>query len=261
MKLDCVLSAVNLNPLYSDFIPIFIKFWNKLYPNVDIKIVLIADKIPEKFIIYKTNIILFKPLLNISTAFISQYIRLLYPALLNYNNGVMITDIDNLPMNSKFFSENITQFSNDKWINYRDWINLGDKNQICMMWQIATPNIWKEVFKINRLDDISNRLISIYNSINYDEQKNKFDYNNGWFTDQLDLYKYVFNWNKLTNNYIALKDSNTKYKRLCRSNFRNLDTNIINNIKEGLYSDYHALRPFNQYKNINNEIYMYLNTN
>ena len=33
MKLDCVLTAVNENELYLDFIPIFIKTWNKLYPD------------------------------------------------------------------------------------------------------------------------------------------------------------------------------------------------------------------------------------
>ena len=32
MKLDCVLTAVNDNRLYLDFVPIFIKTWNKLYP-------------------------------------------------------------------------------------------------------------------------------------------------------------------------------------------------------------------------------------
>jgi hypothetical protein len=49
MILDCVLTSVNLNPLYIDFIPIFVKTWNKLYPNVDVKIILVGDEIPEQF--------------------------------------------------------------------------------------------------------------------------------------------------------------------------------------------------------------------
>ena len=36
MKLDCVLTAVNDDPYYMDFIPIFVNTWNKLYPDVDI---------------------------------------------------------------------------------------------------------------------------------------------------------------------------------------------------------------------------------
>ena len=94
MKLDCVLTAVNENKLYIEFIEFFIKTWNKLYPNVDVKIVLVAKKIPDEFSEYKNNIILFEPIDNISTSSISQIIRLFYPAILNYKNGVLITDID-----------------------------------------------------------------------------------------------------------------------------------------------------------------------
>ena len=50
MKLDCILTAVNINLLYIDFIPIFIKTWNKLYPLTDIKIILISNNIPDEFI-------------------------------------------------------------------------------------------------------------------------------------------------------------------------------------------------------------------
>ena len=76
MKLDCVLTAVNENKLYIEFIEFFIKTWNKLYPNVDVKIVLVAKKIPDEFSEYKNNIILFEPIDNISTSSISQIIRL-----------------------------------------------------------------------------------------------------------------------------------------------------------------------------------------
>ena len=72
MKLDCVVTACNTTPLYIDFIPMFIKAWNKLYPDVDVIIILINDVIPDKFKEYMDNIILFEPIPNISTAFISQ---------------------------------------------------------------------------------------------------------------------------------------------------------------------------------------------
>ena len=47
MKLDCILTACNENPLYMEFIPYFIKVWKKLYPNVDVKIIFISNKIPN----------------------------------------------------------------------------------------------------------------------------------------------------------------------------------------------------------------------
>ena len=126
MKLDCVLTAVNENLLYLDFIPIFIKTWNKLYPDVDVKIILIAKDIPDKFLSFKNNLILFEPIDNVITSFTSQFIRLLYPCILDYKNGVLITDIDILPMNKTYYTENIIEYKrnggddNIKIIGYLD---------------------------------------------------------------------------------------------------------------------------------------------
>ena len=53
MKLSCVLTAVNTNKLYLESIPIFIKSINILYPDVDVKIILIADSCPDEYLTYK----------------------------------------------------------------------------------------------------------------------------------------------------------------------------------------------------------------
>ena len=98
---------------------LFIKTWAKLYPEVDVKIILISNNIPLNLIQYKNNIILFKPIHNISTNFMSQYIRLLYPSILNYTNGVMITDIDMIPMNRTYYSINIESIADNKFIYLR----------------------------------------------------------------------------------------------------------------------------------------------
>ena len=88
MKLECVLTAVNLNPLYYEFIPSFIRVWKELFNNtVKIVIVLIADHIPEKLLPYKDYLHLFHVDSNINTAFIAQCIRLIYPAILNCDQG------------------------------------------------------------------------------------------------------------------------------------------------------------------------------
>ena len=52
-------------------------------------LILINDKIPDYLLKYKNDIILFKPIENMNTAFQAQCIRLLYPCLLN--NIVVIT--------------------------------------------------------------------------------------------------------------------------------------------------------------------------
>lgn len=248
MKLDCVLTSVNMNLLYLEFVPFFIKTWNKLYPNVDVKIVLISKNIPDNLLLYKNNIILFEPIKNVSTSFISQFIRNLYPCILNYQNGVMITDIDNIPLNRSFFTENIKDISNNKWINLRDWKT---NNQIAMCWQVAKPAIWKEVFHINNLKDIKQTLISVYKNINYIDGTTS----SAWFTDQIFLYKNVMEWNKKTNNYIFLKDGNTKFNRLNRLNSNTFNINVKKNIISSKYSDYHCARPMSKYHDINWEIY------
>ena len=249
MKIDCVLTAVNENELYIDFIPIFVETWNKLYPDIDVKIILIATNIPNKFNKYAKNIILFKPIKNILTSFISQVIRILYPCILNYENGIMITDIDILPMNRTYYTDNIKSYDNTKFIYFRENVCF-EHQQIAMCYNVACPNIWKDIFKINTEDDIINMLIDINNNhIILPGHGNE-----GWCIDQIKLYENVFNWNKMTNNFICLNEKKTKFNRLDRNTFSLNDTKIINNIKNGVYCDYHCYRPMSKYSDVNYKI-------
>ena len=247
MKLDCVLTACNDNPLYKDFIPIFIKVWNILYPNVDVKIIFINETIPDELIQYKNNIILFNPLPNMSTAFISQYIRLLYPAILNYENGIMITDMDILPMNEVYYTKNIETTDNSKFVYLRNV--LLDEGQIAMCYNVALNQTWKEIFDINSIDSIKQRLIDVYAKLNYNGNPGQC----GWFTDQIDFYNYVMKWNKITNNFVSLNDNNTGYNRLDRIIF-----SLTNEIKDQIilhsFSDYHCLRPYKDHQISNDTI-------
>ena len=247
MKLDCVLTACNKKPLYLNFIPIFIKAWTKLYPNVSVKIILISNDIPIQFKKYKNNIILFKPLPNISTAFISQYIRLLYPAILNYKNGIMITDIDILPMNRVYYTKNIKNIDNSKFIYLRN-VCLNNK-QIAMCYNVGLNKTWGDIFNIKTIKDISKRLKDVFIKINYADKRGQ----SGWATDQIHFYKYVMNWNKRKSDFILLLNNKTGFKRLDRNTFK-LNKKIKQLIKSGYYSDYHCYMSYNKYKYINDTI-------
>ena len=246
MKLDCVLTACNNNPLYMDFIPIFIKVWNKLYPTVDVKIVFVNDNIPDELSQYTNNIILFKPIPNMSTAFITQYIRLLYPALLDYENGIMITDIDILPMNKIYYTKNIENIDDSKFVYLRHV--LLNYSQIAMCYNVALNKTWAKIFDIHSTDCIVKRLTDVYSKINYAGHAQS-----GWFTDQIDFYTYVMKWNMKTNNFISLNDDNTGYNRLDRGTFSSIDE-IKGRVQSGKYSDYHCCRPYNDYKTLNDLI-------
>lgn len=248
MKLDCVLSACNLNENYINFIPLFIKAWSKLYPHVNIKIILISNKIPENLLKYEKHIILFEEIEGMYSSFISQYIRLLYPSLLPYDNGILITDIDMIPMNNTYYTETIKKIKDNKFITYRN--RRLDKKNLVICYNCALNKTWSEIFKIKNKKDIINHLKETYKKIHYKDGRLK----KGWYSDQLSLYKYVMKWNEKTNNHILLKDENTKWNRLCRKTNFTLSNDIVSNIKNKIYTDYHAYCPYNEHKKINDTI-------
>lgn len=244
MIIDCVLSSCNILPLYKDFIPSFIKVWRKILPKADVKIVLISTEIPQELREYTDNIILFEPIDGVSDAFISQYIRNLYPSVLNYNGGILITDIDMVPMNSRYYSDNIKEISGDKFVYYRDV--LLRHGQIAMCYNVAVPEVWKSIFNVNTINGIIEHLTKTFKDITYDNTHG----GQGWSKDQLDLFKYVMEWNKKTNNFVSLKDSSTGFKRLDRVEFSSITPFIEKNIKNGFYSDYHMHRPYSSNKKL-----------
>lgn len=240
MKLDCVLTAVDENPLYLEFLPLFVETWNKLYPQVDVKVVLIATSIPEEYLGYEKNIILFEPLEGVPTAFTAQFIRLLYPGLLKYKNGVMITDMDMIPMNKTYYTEHIKKCTDDKFIYLREY-EMAENNEIAMCYNVALPGVWRDVFQVYTMDDVLRELK------NADSTK--------WSTDQVTLHNKITEWHKKTNNFVRLKDHEMGFLRLDRDTFHLNNEFILWNIKNGLYSDYHCYRPMSKYRDINNAIY------
>lgn len=249
MKLEYVLTSCNLNPLYCDFIPIFIRAWKKLIPEIKIVIVLIAESIPEKFIKYSEYIKLFPLLENVPTAFVSQYIRILYPCVLNSVGGVMITDMDMLPMNSKYYTKPVERFDNDKFIYYRGNLSLSNEYAICYISSVSKT--WKDIFRIEDKEDIRKRLIEVFNSFEHKEGHG----NIGWNKDQLDLFTYVNKWDKKNENFIMLNDKDTGFKRLCRSQHWGIENKRLQlMLKRGNFTDYHALRPYEKYKEINDMV-------
>ena len=248
MKIDCILTATNLNPLYCDFIPLFISMWNKLLPEADVIIILIANDIPPKYLKYSNNIILFQPIEGLKTEFISQYIRTLYPSILKYSGGILITDMDIFPMNRAYYVDNIAYIPDSKFIYYRD--ALLDDKEIAICYNIATPATWGEVSNISCLEDISNRLLERYSQISYDGIHGGC----GWATDQLDLYMNIMLWHTLTKNFVFLQDQTSGFRHLERVAMPKLSDQEKAFIRSGGYSDFHALRPFSSFKKINEEI-------
>jgi len=245
MKIGTVLTASDLNPLYSEFIPNFIKAWSILFPEIDVIVVLVADSIPDNLSKYSKYIRLFKPIENIHTAFQAQCIRLLYPQLIERNEGVLISDMDMLPMNRFYYEDAIKNISEDTFISYRD---VCLPHELPMCYNIAIPRVWKSVFEGETIQ-------KWHVGTNYDGNHGGV----GWGTDQLTLMK---KFNEYSGNKIILNDIVTRYNRLCRDmGWQFYDLNELRDkISKGEYSDYHCLRPYSHHKVVNDFIVESLTT-
>ena len=124
-------------------------------------------------------------------------------------------------------------------------------NEIAMCYNVAIPTVWNEVFDINSVEDIKNKIININeNNIILEGHGNR-----GWATDQRVLYDKIMTWNKKTNQLICLKESDTGFNRLDRHTFDINNSIVQKNIKNEVYTDYHCLRPMKTYSDINYVIF------
>jgi hypothetical protein len=251
LKLSCALVSCDENSLYLDFWPLVKKAWNQIV-KIPVKLILIANHIPTQYI-GDEDIILFPPIEGLHTAFIAQCIRLFYPALLNYDDGIIISDMDMIPTQYNYYHHNLqsVNINKDTFVNYRNCIAPAyPEYPIC--YNVATPHVWSQIFKIKSLDDITTNLKLVYQTINY----NGIHGGLGWSTDQLYLYKVLNNWHQATGQLVLLYDSQTKFTRLDRidHDITNLSDHRRQLIKDHYYCDYHMLRPYQQYKAINDEI-------
>lgn len=245
MHIDFCLLASDLNDNYFGLYPIIKNAWLKL--GIETKLILISNYIPEILIKYSNDIILFEPIPNIHTAFIAQVIRLLYPCLFEKKN-VIISDMDIIPLNKKYYLDNIEKISDDKIIIYRDAYI--DNKMYSMCYVLANSDLWRKTFYIRNVYDIKKKLIKWY-SKDYNGQKNC----TGWFTDQKKLFKYL---NKFSSDKIVvLKDKDTGFKRLDKRQKKFILENlncIYDNVKNKQYTDFHVIRPYYKYLHIINKI-------
>ena len=250
MKLDLCLLSCDLNPMYYDFFPLIRKFWKKKV-GIDCLLILVADEIPYSLREESDSIILFQPLKNIPTAFQAQCIRLLYPCLLTQFDGIIISDMDIIPLQSEFFLNPIKDLDQNKtFCIYRDVIS--EYNQYPMCYCAASSETWRNLFNVNIINDIVVLLEKWYSKNDYAISSASSEM---WAQDQLQLFKYVNN-----NSSLEIKkftDDQTKFTRLDRADVNFISKNkneIKKEIENGKYSDFHLPRPYQKYKDLLDEL-------
>lgn len=171
MKITKVLLVCNDNPEYYQFANDIYDIW-KYYIKIDPHLFVITDDKTKINIDFEDRVVQYiKPVNNIPTAFQSQVIRLLLPSLFE-NDTIIITDIDMIPLNRKFFKQYLKYLNDDFFIRYFQ------NYQMC--YNCAKGNIWKEMFNINSISEIKYKILEWYQ-----------EYKGSHTTDQLVLYKYL----------------------------------------------------------------------
>tara|TARA_B110000444_G_scaffold229259_1_gene235617 strand:- start:2646 stop:3431 length:786 start_codon:yes stop_codon:yes gene_type:complete len=252
MKFTDILTVTDTNPLFYKFVPMFLVGWKKLFPEVKIHIVLISDIIIPELIPFSEYIILFSPIKNVQNSFIAQNIGLLYPCLLQSHGGVLVSEVDTIPMNRNYFVESIKNIDDDKFVCYRQLQSSADGVTI-FSYNIALPATWRGVFSIKTENDIVFTIKEILN--NNSRYAGHIKNNTQWVTDQMYLYDCVQRWNNNCKNggLVILNDKDTNYERLDKGGFHCFET-LKNNLLSGHYSDFRMYNPCDEYENMNEQL-------
>ena len=234
MIFDCVLTACDTNPDYLAFLPLFFEAWDTLFPRVRIVVCLIANEIPASIDAkWHKCIELCPPIGNMNTAFHAQCIRILYPALLtDVKGGIMITDVDMIPTQTRVYVESIKQCAEDEFLCFPTFDNVTRAKQYNICYCCATSKTWAAISKMKTRQDVEEKLRALYKTSRYQGISG----GQGWYTDQQEIFRLVQAWNPE-----KVKRVRVNISRLCRMHkwtARSWDV-----LKGGGYHDCHMRRP------------------
>ena len=228
------ITACNLKQDYLEFVEPWINHHKRLYPNCEVKVILVAHSIPAKLELVKEDIILYEPEVSIPTAYIAQMIRILYPVLLEPAVNIMC-DIDLFIMNTSLLTliKSVPNLET-AFINYGK-LNLNScviEKQLAFCYSILHTDLIKSKYEVRNRLEIDKFLLD-----NIIINKNGYK----WETDQIILYERFWNYEGL------VKIEREKPDRLDRNWFNYKLEAVKEAVKNNVIVDYHAPRPYSRY--------------
>jgi hypothetical protein len=183
MKLDCALVACNNSTHYLDFWPIVKRAWWEIV-GIPCIMVYVDDTLPDHL---KDDPAVrhFKPIEGWPTATQAQIIRLLYPALLQCEGAVVLSDMDIVPLQKDWFVEGFEKADIRQFVSLRG-IDEGNK-EIYMCYVGATPTVFRAIFNVQSEDEIRTLFTRLSSHFFADGQHG----GKGWCLDQQILYTYI----------------------------------------------------------------------
>jgi hypothetical protein len=248
MRLGRVLMACDLNPDYLDYWPAARRAWLEIV-GVEPMLILIAeaDRVPGE-LADDELVLQFAPLPGVHTALQAQCIRLLYPAVVDTEDAVLISDVDLYPLRASYFLEPVKLLDRDFFVSYRD--ECLPRGQLAMAFNAARPSTWAELFGVTGLDDVRARLAEWTADVEYDGRRAW----PGWYRDQKILYETLKNWGDAPRRWWLLDDDYTRFRRLDKLELERengLEPHRRQEIGGGSYSDYVCLFPYREHRETN----------
>jgi hypothetical protein len=248
MRLGRALTACDLNPEYLDYWPSARRAWLEII-GVEPLLVLIADieDVPAD-LRNDPYVVAFTPIPGVHTALQAQCIRLLYPALVDTEDAVLITDVDLYPLRRSYFVDPIRPLDDRFFVSYRD-ARL-ERGQVAIAYNAAVPSTWSELFGVSSLDDARALLAEWASGREYDGRRAW----PGWYTDQEILYEALLQWPATRTRWWVMDDEFTKHRQLDRLELEHeggLTPERRAGIVDSTYSDYICLFPYRKHREVN----------
>lgn len=249
LELSHVVLACDLNPRYLESWPLVAPAWREAVGIEPVLVLIAAEDAVPAWAADDPAVRVFPPADGLHTAFQAQCIRLLYPALLETDGGVLISDMELVPLDPGYFTRPPATVDESVFVSYRD-LSL-EKAQIVMGYNAARPETWAEVFGVASEGDVRGRLVEWGSGREYDTVRGGA----GWYTDQEALYAELLPWGARTGRHVLFDDAYTRFRRLDRPHVEaGLPDSLRRRIAAGAFTDFNSLIPHGEHRELNEEV-------
>jgi len=239
LELTHMLTAVDLNPRYVGLWPLAARAWTEITQLEPILVLVAHRDAVSAELAADPRVRIFEPEPSLSTVFQAQCIRLLYPALLEVDGAVIVSDVDMVPMSPRYFHRPPSWICRGHFLAYRD--DLLPLGEIPICYNAALPATWASIFDVRDFEDVRARLRTWAEGVEYDGAHGGA----GWTTDQRLLYRMLLERGRQARDVWILDDYFTGYRRLERAyveKWRSMSEDARRGIEQNAFSDFHLLR-------------------
>jgi hypothetical protein len=194
LKITRVILSANNDSTYLDFWPYTAKAWKQLIGVKPTLALIVGENENIQVDESLGDVIRFKSIKGISTGLQAQLIRLLVPAYFP-NDGCIISDIDQLPINKHYFIDQVKDIPADKFIVYNNWCYGKRARRFPMCYIAARGQTFKDLFNIKTEKDIPARI------------KQWVRLGKGFNTDELILFLTLVKWEQYHTRCVKLDDT------------------------------------------------------